>query len=79
VVVYASDDPVSAYEQNAFYVSSAVQGTLRLLCPRASNSGRLGYQWTTTARGERNRPAPRRPHPRLVRRAAPARAAQPLT
>ena len=47
VAVYASrSTPVSAYEQNAFYVSSAVQGTIRLPLPaRFEFRGGLGYQW----------------------------------
>jgi len=45
--VYASRaTPVSAYEQNAFYVSSALQGTLLLPLPtRLQFRGGLGYQW----------------------------------
>jgi hypothetical protein len=47
VAVYASrSTPISAYEQNAFYVSSAVQGTIRLPLPaRFEFRGGLGYQW----------------------------------
>lgn len=45
--VYASrTTPVSAYEQNAFYVSTTLQGTLRLPLPaRFELRGGLGYQW----------------------------------
>jgi hypothetical protein len=47
LALYASrTTPVSAYEQNAFYVSSAVQGTLRLPLPAGLEfRGGLGYQW----------------------------------
>jgi hypothetical protein len=47
VAVYASRfTPVSAYEQNAFYVSTALQGTVRLPLPaRFELRGGLGYQW----------------------------------
>ena len=47
LAVYASrSTPISAYEQNAFYVSSAVQGTIRLPLPaRFEFRGGLGYQW----------------------------------
>jgi hypothetical protein len=45
--VYASrTTPVSAFEQNAFYVSTSLQGTLRLPLPaRFELRGGLGYQW----------------------------------
>jgi hypothetical protein len=45
--VYASrTTPVSAYEENAFYVSTTLQGTLRLPLPaRFELRGGLGYQW----------------------------------
>jgi hypothetical protein len=45
--VYASrTTPVSAYEQNGFYVSSALQGTLQVPLPaRFQLQGGLGYQW----------------------------------
>ncbi|HEX9188386.1 MAG TPA: outer membrane beta-barrel protein, partial [Vicinamibacteria bacterium] len=47
VAVYASrSTPLSAYEQNAFYVSTALQGTVRLpLLARFELRGGLGYQW----------------------------------
>jgi len=45
--IFASrSTPVSAYEQNAFYVSTALQGTLHLPLPaRLELRGGLGYQW----------------------------------
>jgi hypothetical protein len=45
--VYASrTTPVSAFEENAFYVSTAVQGTLQLPLPaRFQLRGGVGYQW----------------------------------
>jgi hypothetical protein len=47
LAVYASrSTPVSAYEANAFYVSTAVQGTLQVPMPaRFQLRGGLGYQW----------------------------------
>jgi hypothetical protein len=47
VGVYASrTTPVSAYEENAFYVSTALQGTLQVPLPsRFQLRGGLGYQW----------------------------------
>jgi hypothetical protein len=45
--LYASrTTPVSAFEENAFYVSTAVQGTLQLPLPaRFQLRGGVGYQW----------------------------------
>ena len=45
--IYASrTTPVSAYEQNGFYVSNSVQGTLQLPLPAQFEvQGGLGYQW----------------------------------
>jgi hypothetical protein len=45
--VYASrTTPVSAYEENGFYVSNSVQGTLQLPLPaRFQVQGGVGYQW----------------------------------
>lgn len=45
--VYATrSTPVSAYEENAFYVSTGLQGTLQLPLPaRFQLRGGLGYQW----------------------------------
>jgi hypothetical protein len=45
--VYASrTTPISAFEENAFYVSNSVQGTLQLPLPaRFQVQGGLGYQW----------------------------------
>lgn len=47
LAVYASrSTPVSAYEENAFYVSTALQGTLQVPLPaRFQLRGGLGYQW----------------------------------
>jgi hypothetical protein len=47
LAVYASrTTPVSAYEQNAFYVSNALQGSLQLPLPaRFQLRGGAGYQW----------------------------------
>jgi hypothetical protein len=47
LAVYASrSTPPSAYEQNGFYVSSAVQGTLLVPLPAEFQiRGGLGYQW----------------------------------
>jgi hypothetical protein len=47
VSVYATrSTPVSAFEQNAFYVSTGVQGVLQLpLAARFELRGGLGYQW----------------------------------
>lgn len=47
LAVYASrSTPVSAYEENAFYVSSALQGTLQVPMPaRFQLRGGFGYQW----------------------------------
>jgi hypothetical protein len=47
LAVYASrSTPVSAYEENAFYVSSALQGTLQVPMPAQFQlRGGLGYQW----------------------------------
>jgi hypothetical protein len=45
--VYANrSTPVSAYQQNGFYVSTGVQGVLRLaLAAKFEARGGLGYQW----------------------------------
>jgi hypothetical protein len=45
--IYASrTTPVSAYEQNGFYVSNSVQGTLQLPLPAEIRlQGGVGYQW----------------------------------
>jgi hypothetical protein len=45
--LYASrTTPVSAYEQNGFYVSNSVQGTLQLQLPAQFRlQGGVGYQW----------------------------------
>jgi hypothetical protein len=45
--IYASrTTPVSAYEQNGFYVSNSVQGTLQLPLPVEFRlQGGVGYQW----------------------------------
>ena len=45
--IYASrTTPVSAYEENAFYVSSSLQGTLQAPLPaRFQIQGGVGYQW----------------------------------
>jgi hypothetical protein len=45
--LYASrTTPVSAFEENAFYVSTAVQGTLQVPLPaRFQLRGGVGYQW----------------------------------
>jgi hypothetical protein len=45
--VYASrSTPVSAYEENAFYVSTGLQGTLQVPMPAEFQlRGGLGYQW----------------------------------
>jgi hypothetical protein len=45
--IYASrTTPVSAYEQNAFYVSNSVQGTLQVPLPAELRlQGGVGYQW----------------------------------
>jgi hypothetical protein len=47
LAVYASrSTPVSAYEENAFYVSTGLQGTLQVPLPaRLQLRGGLGYQW----------------------------------
>jgi hypothetical protein len=47
LAVYASrSTPVSAFEENAFYVSTALQGTLQAPLPaRFQLRGGLGYQW----------------------------------
>ena len=47
LAVYASrSTPVSAYEQNAFYVSTGLQGTLQVPMPAQFQlRGGLGYQW----------------------------------
>jgi hypothetical protein len=47
LAVFASrSTPVSAYEENAFYVSTSLQGTLLVPLPaRLQLSGGLGYQW----------------------------------
>jgi hypothetical protein len=47
VGIYASrTTPASAFENNGFYVSSAVQGTLQVPLPaRFQLRGGLGYQW----------------------------------
>jgi hypothetical protein len=45
--IYASrTTPVSAYEQNAFYISNSVQGTLQVPLPAEFRlQGGVGYQW----------------------------------
>ena len=45
--IYASrTTPVSAYEENGFYVSNSVQGTLQLPLPaQLQLQGGVGYQW----------------------------------
>jgi hypothetical protein len=47
VAVYASrSTPVSAYEENAFYVSTGLQGTIQVPLPaRFQLRSGLGYQW----------------------------------
>jgi len=47
VAVYASrSTPVSAYEENAFYVSTGLQGTMQVPMPAQFQlRGGLGYQW----------------------------------
>jgi hypothetical protein len=47
VAIYASrSTPVSAYEENAFYVSTGLQGTLQVPMPAQFQlRGGLGYQW----------------------------------
>jgi len=47
VAVYASrSTPVSAFEENAFYVSTGLQGTLQVPMPAQFQlRGGLGYQW----------------------------------
>jgi hypothetical protein len=47
LAVYVSrSTPVSAYEQNAFYVSTGLQGTLQVPMPAQFQlRGGLGYQW----------------------------------
>jgi Putative beta-barrel porin 2 len=47
VALYASrSTPVSAYEENGFYVSTGVQGTLQVPMPaRFQLRGGVGYQW----------------------------------
>ncbi len=47
LAVYASrSTPVSAFEENAFYVSTGLQGTLQVPLPaRLQLRGGLGYQW----------------------------------
>jgi hypothetical protein len=47
LAVYATrSTPVSAYEENAFYVSTGLQGTLQVPLPaRLQLRGGLGYQW----------------------------------
>ena len=47
LALYASrSTPVSAYEQNAFYVSTGLQGTLQIPMPvQFQLRGGIGYQW----------------------------------
>jgi hypothetical protein len=47
LAIYASrSTPVSAYEENAFYVSTSLQGALQVPLPaRLQLRGGLGYQW----------------------------------
>jgi hypothetical protein len=47
VGIYASrTTPVSSYEQNGFYVSNSVQGTLQVPLPAQFQlQGGVGYQW----------------------------------
>ena len=73
--VYANrSTPVSAFEENAFYVSTGVQGVLKVpLVAKFELRGGLGYQWNDykTIAAEIGAPA-RGPHPRLVRGPAAA-------
>ena len=79
--IYASrTTPVSAYEENGFYVSNSVQGTLQvpLLAQfRAPGRGRVPVERLSDRGGRDRRPA-RGPHPRLVRGPAPPRPAEPV-
>jgi len=47
VAVYANrSTPVSAYEENAFYVSTGLQGTVQVPLPAEFQiRGGVGYQW----------------------------------